>query len=141
MKKGFCAESLVDEHYFNKGYDVIDTGKISNRSGHGIDNIFIKGNEIVFVETKANTSQLYGKQHNPQKYIKTQIRAINKGINKCKGRFKVLCNNNEARKIANRISDAAISYKNIYKHATVQVGRMDKGCSGEPDIKPWTKKK
>ncbi len=50
--KGDCAEYLVKKYYENKGYKALDTDTLKSGSGHGIDHVFFKGNEVVCVETK-----------------------------------------------------------------------------------------
>lgn len=56
--KGNCAERLVDKKYEMHNFEIFDTSKITNGSGHGHDNIAIMGNTAIITETKANNASL-----------------------------------------------------------------------------------
>ncbi len=89
--KGDCAERKVNQKYGND-YKIFDTSKITNGSGHGLDNIAYNATTMIIIETKANNSPMSKHQKlGGKEYKRKQDKAYEKGLDG-KGRMKSVPN-------------------------------------------------
>jgi hypothetical protein len=123
--KGDCAERLVNRQYASQGYEIFDTQKITNGSGHGLDNIVYTPTTVTIIETKANTSPMSKPQRlGGEKYKDIQDKAYEDGL-QGKGRMKSVPN------------EGITEYKNLqvgkslhYKKCRVKLHNDPSGCYG-----------
>ena len=129
--KGNCAEELVNKEYEKNGWERFDTKRLENKSGHGIDNILTKGNDVSIIETKANTAGLNaGQRLGGQKYLDKQLTEMIRGFKKRKGRWASYKDNKELGKAIKDLKKILKGKNPNFRICRVKLEEDPMGCYG-----------
>ncbi len=132
--KGDCAEQLVNQKYKDEGYEIFDTKRLENKSGHGLDNIATKGDNVVVIETKANKSTTNKWQKKGgEAYTERQKKRMSKGLYQGEGHWKGFQNDDDFEEAFQELTDLLNNptSKKSYKICRVIVKDDLKGCYGK----------
>jgi len=130
--KGDCGEALANAAYERAGYKTVKTDKMTNKSGHGIDNVAYNDTEVVVIETKANSSRLSKAQKlGGKKYLDKQLTEMIRGLKKGEGRWASYEDSPELKDAIGEITDLLKNKKSQFKICRVILDDDPSGCYGK----------
>jgi hypothetical protein len=130
--KGDCAEALVNSACERAGFKKLDTKPMTNKSGHGIDNIAFNETEVVVIETKANTSQLSKLQKiGGKNYLNHQLGKMMEGYKRGTGRWASYKGDDALKDTIDKLEDLIKNKKSQFKVCKVKLDDDPSGCYGK----------